>query len=117
MTSYVYHLVDEFGNVRYVGKCRNPKTRLGQHNTFHKDTMGPVWEWVKFQQAIGRLSEIMVVIRSCEGDGRPEERREIRRQISLGAKLLNVQCVPGCKFRRRGLQYRYASHTPATYPS
>lgn len=91
----IYKLSDPItGDVRYIGKSKNLKSRLYQHCfvPFKNDKKDL---WVKSLQELG-LNPIMEVIEKCsEGMGCEREFYHINAHIQNGAKLFNKVLVSG----------------------
>ncbi len=89
MTTHIYHLVDDCGQVRYVGKSRNPRARLGTHLSQAARGRTAVAKWLHSIADVSRIPTIRVV-KKCTGDGAVEEMREIRRAFRKGWPILNT---------------------------
>jgi hypothetical protein len=77
------------GKIRYVGRSKNPATRLSQHHSEHSTT--PINRWARRLKSKG-LRAVMVVLEwACDIQ---REFDLIRHYKSLGCQLLNVETQP-----------------------
>lgn len=95
MNRYVYHVIDRWKTIRYVGLSRNPYFRMLEHHLearkilefFDGDYGNPFYRWLAEELKSGRCPNV-VPIRT---GGYKTERDEILLQLCQGSPLLNRQ--------------------------
>ena len=83
----IYGLHAEDGEIRYIGKSVNPKTRLTSHISKAKVNLSNLSRWVNAANSRGALK--MVILEWAE-DWREAERRWIAKGKESGWRLLNI---------------------------
>ena len=92
--AYVYALVDPFsGSLRYVGKTKNPASRLSGHiSAARHGALTPVATWVRQILRDGKRPLILALAVTAKGAlALQRETTEIERLASEGCQLVNVQ--------------------------
>lgn len=84
----IYVLECPDGNVRYVGKSKNPKSRMESHVTPGRRSKTPVAQWCRSLKAKGKRP-VMRILEWVE-DWSAAERRWISHYRENGARLLNI---------------------------
>lgn len=104
-TIFIYHLLDQDWNVRYVGKTANLVARYNGHiasRTCRQGRNRHVVRWIARELAAGRRIEMRVARLSSEQHWERDERDEIHLQRCRGENLCNRTVGGiGVRLRRR----------------
>ena len=98
--SALYMLVDPGDHtVRYIGVCKNPRTRFQSHLLFLYSSK-PIREWIKLLRLEDSVPDMRVVRIVRDEDKLEAENRCIARYRKSGYALLNVHPIHSDNLRR-----------------